>query len=355
MNALRFTRLAAALVVALSVTAAHAVTIDWVTVGDPGNANDTTGYGAVADSFRIMKHEWTNAQYVAFLNAVDPDGTNPDSIYSGAMGVDARGGISFTAGNTVGMKYAARTNMADKPVNYVSWLDAARVANWLEAGGIAYGSSTSGSAAINNGAYTLNGVTSGTAPAKNAGAHYWVPMESEWYKAAYYKGSGTNAGYYAYSTQSDSAPLAVGATVVGTGTSGGVSPVTSGNFANFDSAAIWNGQTGNVTTVGSNGGPSAYGTFDQSGNVDEWMGLDNAASPYGGLRGGRWFDSASNLSSSYRTASSPANEFPYIGFRLASTVGGPAGVPEIDPAGMGSVLALVAGTLAWLERRRFAA
>ena len=34
---------------------AHAVTIDWVTVGNPGNPNDTTGYGAVTDSFQIMK------------------------------------------------------------------------------------------------------------------------------------------------------------------------------------------------------------------------------------------------------------------------------------------------------------
>ena len=47
---------------------AHAVTINWVTVGDPGNTADTTGSpnpaGAVADSFQIMKYEWTNSQYV---------------------------------------------------------------------------------------------------------------------------------------------------------------------------------------------------------------------------------------------------------------------------------------------------
>jgi hypothetical protein len=67
---------------------AHAVTIDWVTVGDPGNAYDTinTGtnpnYGAVADSFRIMKFEFTNQQYTDFLNSVDPNGTNPNSVYS---------------------------------------------------------------------------------------------------------------------------------------------------------------------------------------------------------------------------------------------------------------------------------
>ena len=44
----------AALVVALLTSLAlpaHAVTIDWVTVGDPGNAADTTCYGDVADSF----------------------------------------------------------------------------------------------------------------------------------------------------------------------------------------------------------------------------------------------------------------------------------------------------------------
>ena len=36
---------------------AHAVTIDWRTVGDPGNAADTApaGYGAVADAFQMMK------------------------------------------------------------------------------------------------------------------------------------------------------------------------------------------------------------------------------------------------------------------------------------------------------------
>lgn len=353
MTALRFACVAVSLLVAVGGRPASAVTVNWVSVGDPGNPNDTTGYGAVADSFRIMAHEWTNARYVEFLNAVDPDGTNPNSIYSSSMGSDARGGITYFAGNSNGTKYVAKTNMGDKPVNYVSWLDAARVANWLQAGATTYADSTSGSTAINSGAYTLNGVTSGTAPAKNPGAQYWIPAESEWYKAAYYKASGTNAGYWQYATQATgTAPLAVGATVVGTGTLSGVSPVISGNFANFGSAAIWNNQTGNVTSVGTNGGPSAYGTFDQGGNVDEWMALDNAASPYGGLRGGRWFDSASNLTSSYRNASSPANEFDYIGFRLAGSPSSPSGVPEIDPGSATGVIALIGGALACLERRR---
>ena len=48
----------ASLLASLAVPA-HAVTIDWVTVGDPGNTADTTGLpnpaGAVATSFQIMK------------------------------------------------------------------------------------------------------------------------------------------------------------------------------------------------------------------------------------------------------------------------------------------------------------
>ena len=141
MNLLRSFATCATVAVCLmgfAAPAAHAVTIDWVTVGDPGNAADTTGNpnpaGAVADSFQIMKFEFTNAQYADFLNAVDPSGTNPNSVYNTSMGSNARGGISFTSGAASGSKYAIRTNMGDKPVIYVSWFDAARVANWLQNG-----------------------------------------------------------------------------------------------------------------------------------------------------------------------------------------------------------------------------
>ncbi len=90
----------------LGVQSAHAVTIDWVTVGDPGNTADTApeGYGDVADSFQIMKYEWTNSQYTDFLNSVDASGTNPNSVYNTSMGSDARSGISFTSGAASGSK-----------------------------------------------------------------------------------------------------------------------------------------------------------------------------------------------------------------------------------------------------------
>ena len=42
--------------------------LEFVEVGDPGNAADDTGFGAVGYPFRIGKTEVTAAQWVAFLN-----------------------------------------------------------------------------------------------------------------------------------------------------------------------------------------------------------------------------------------------------------------------------------------------
>ncbi|RLS43287.1 MAG: PEP-CTERM sorting domain-containing protein [Planctomycetota bacterium] len=335
----------AAVLTSLAVPA-HAVTIDWVTVGDPGNAADTApaGFGAVSTSFQIMKYEFTNQQYTEFLNSVDASGTNPNSVYNADMGNSAsnRGGISFTSGAASGSKYAVRTNFGNKPVNWVNWFDAARVSNWLMNG-------ATGTSSTETGAYTLNNETSGNAPAVNPGATIYIPTENEWYKAAYYKGGSTNAGYWNYATRSNTAPTKVTATTVGTGTSGGVSPVTTGNFANFSQGANWNSQPGNVTTVGTNGGASAYGAFDMSGNLLEWNDLTGAVGSSRGLRGGDWFNvSAGNLSSSDGFTTDPAlDNFGYIGFRLAS----PVAVPEPSTYAM-ALAGLACGGFVVFRRRR---
>jgi formylglycine-generating enzyme required for sulfatase activity len=190
-----------AAVACLLPASAFAGPIQWVIVGDPGNMADTapSGYGAVATSFQIMKYEFTNQQYTDFLNSVDRNGTNPNSVYNAEMGSGARGGISLTSGAASGSKYAVKTNMGDKPVNFVSWFDAARVSNWLMNG-------ATSSSSTETGAYTLvGGQTTGIAPAVNSGATFYIPTEDQWYKAAYYKGGGTNAGYWNYATQSDTA------------------------------------------------------------------------------------------------------------------------------------------------------
>ncbi len=66
-------RLLALVTLMLAFPAQAVVNIDWVTVGDPGNACDSHPYGcpgAVAYEYRIGKYEVTNAQYAEFLNAV---------------------------------------------------------------------------------------------------------------------------------------------------------------------------------------------------------------------------------------------------------------------------------------------
>ncbi len=317
---------------------AEPITIDWVTVGDPGNAADTTGYGAVAGEYKIMKFEFTNAQYVDFLNAVDPNAQNLRSLYNPQMDTSPYGGIGYLFFAAAGTKYRVRTNMGDKPVNFVDWFDAARVANWMHNG--------QGSGSTETGAYTLNGATSGEAVARNPGALFYVPNEDEWYKAAYYKGGSANAGYWDYATQSDSAPSPVSAGPTGIGSAG-----PNGNFANYYQGADWNGRRGNFTTIGTNGGPSAYGALDMSGNALEWNDLDGTPSLFRGYRGGSFIANDSfAVSSAYRLFQYTTTSLDTMGFRLAGVSAQP--VPEIDPAGMGSVLALVTGALGLLERRR---
>jgi len=314
--------LVALILASLAVPNAHAVTIDWATVGDPGNANDTTGYGAVSYEYRIMKFEFTNDQYAAFLNAIDPDGTNPNSVYNANMGSNGRGGITNT-GTTAGSIYAAKENMGGKPVIFVNWWDAARVSNWLHNGAQTYGSTdSSASAPQNNGAYTTGSATTGSAVPVNAGALFSIPTENEWYKAAYYNptlNAGTG-GYRVYGNGFDSTPGTVTADASGVGSAGGV-----GNFANYNFVTDWNGQTGNVTTVGTNGGASYYGAFDMSGNVWEWNDLTGALGASRGTRGGSWASDASGVSSAVRGAGDASFDASLsTGFRLASPVPEPS-------------------------------
>ena len=331
----RLSRVAALVVALLTSLAlpAQAVTIDWVTVGNPGNAADTTGLpnpaGAVADSFQIMKYEFTNQQYADFLNSVAA--TDTYSLYNASMGSDARGGIT-RSGTSGAYTYAAKPNMGDKPVIYVSWFDAARVSNWLMNGGTSLSSTETG-------AYTLNSGTSGNAPAVNLGATFYIPTENQWYKAAYYKGGSTNAGYWDYATQSDTAPTAVTSGSTGIGSAG-----NAGNFANFGLAADWNGQNGNVTTVGTNGGANAYNAFDMSGNVIEWNDLTGAAGLSRGARGGVWDNIALLLSSSSRNTYTASNENEYFGFRLAA-------VPEPSTYAM-ALTGLACGGYTLFRRRK---
>lgn len=318
----------------LAASAAN-ITIDTVPVGNPGNAPDPyTGdqRGSVSYDYRIGTTEITNAQYAAFLNA--KAASDPLALYNTSMGTDARGGITRN-GSDGSYTYTTKSNMADKPVNYVSWYDAIRFANWLHNG--------QGAGDTETGAYTLLGGTptpsNGNSVTRNPGANWWLPSEDEWYKSAYHQPAaqgGDLDDYWLYPTKSNSAPT------VATADSGGNISNPGTNVANYKGGANWNAQNGNVTTVGSAGplSESFYGTSDQGGNVWEW----NEALLFGSTRGvrGGSLGEAFGLESVLPLDDNPAIENYLVGFRLAT-------VPEPGTA----MLGIVGCALLWVLRKRF--
>jgi formylglycine-generating enzyme len=322
----------------LAASPAHAVTIEWSTVvSSTGNAADPlTGYGSVDREYRIGKHEVTIGQYTQFLNAVDPSGTNPYSLYNNTMETDGNiRGILFSSGSASGQKYSP-IGSPNRPITYVSWFDAARFANWMQNG--------QGSGSTETGAYTLvGGQTGGIAPKKNDGAQFYIPTEDEWYKAAYFSpvlnsGSG---GYYTYATQSNTDPgNAIGSGANQANYNNGVYSVTQSDS--------YSGSQNYLTDVGAfTNSASYYGTFDQNGNVWEWNDLTGDAGSSRGLRGGDWDNIAFNLSSSSRNTPAPSSENSDIGFRLAS----PVAVPEPSTWVMG-LAGIACGGWQMFRRRR---
>jgi formylglycine-generating enzyme len=286
-----------------SISSLHAqplVNIETVTVGDPGNAADTTGYGAVADVFAMGKYEVTIEQYTAFLNAVAA--TDTYSLYNPRMATDLNIAGITQAGSSGSFSYSA-LGSGSRPISYVSWFDAARFANWMQNGANA-GASTE------TGAYTLNGASSGVNFTKNAGATWWIPSEDEWVKAAYYKGGSTNAGYWLYPTQSDTAPgNLIGGVANQANYYNGVYAVTQ--------SSDYSDSINYLTDAGAfSNNASAYDTFDQGGNVWEWN--DAVIGSSRGLRGGSWDYNVSGLQSSVSINFDPSSEDRFVGFRVAS-------------------------------------
>jgi sulfatase modifying factor 1 len=327
---------AVAVCVALASAASAAVNIETVPVGNRGNAADThgAGYGAVNYEYSIGKYEVTASQYTGFLNAVAA--TDTYGLYNTSMSrTDDGSGIARSGGGTIGnpYTYTVDANFVNRPVNYVSFYDSCRFANWLHNGQLT-GAQNAGTTEA--GAYTLtsDGITNNTIT-RNTGWQWAVTSEDEWYKAAYYKGGGANAGYWDYPTSINTAP-------------GQDMTDASGNNANYYTMpGDYPIDSGKYTTVAGEfqNSDSPYGTFDQGGNVWEW----NEAIPYvshRGLRGGSFYayggvgGGPESLRADGRYYGNPVDEGVYFGFRVSQ-------VPE--PATM-SLLAL-GGVLA-LRRRR---
>jgi len=304
-------------------TASASIVIQTVPVGNPGNAADTTGYGAVAYSYNIGEYDVTSSQYTAFLNAVAA--TDTYGVYNSSMAGTTSGNPGIIQSGASGSyTYSVAAGRGNYPVTDVTFWDATRFANWLNNG---QPTGVQGPGTTETGTYTLtsDGITNNTIT-RNASYTWAVTSENEWYKAAYYTSAGGtgngNPNYWLYPTQSNTISLSQANYWTGAG---------SGPGSGTDS-----------TTVGTYAYPSYYGTYDQGGDV--WQMNESIYSgSYRGLRGGSFYrDGVSYLQSGSHGVGYPTDEFLDIGFRVSE-------VPE--PAALGIFTLGLTGLLA---RRRSA-
>lgn len=290
---------------------------------DDGNASDA--YGGVDYNYYIGTYEVTNTQYTAFLNA--KGASNAHDLWNPRMNeYKHQGGIerSGTAGSYT---YSVKVGMGNKPVNNVNFWDAARFVNWLTNG--------KGDGDTETGMYnTLNGVLYPDNRTVTREQSAWtaggvaIANHDEWYKAAYYdpdKNDGSG-GYWLYANRSDSIDV---------------------DYANYKGSVNELRDVGSYETV-----DSFYGTFDQSGNVWEWIeddqvrDLDNPSHENRRVvRGGGYLDQQITLRASSRYDTSAHGDNNGRGFRVTSLN------PIPEPSAYSGILGGLALAIAIVRRK----
>jgi formylglycine-generating enzyme required for sulfatase activity len=286
-------------------TGANAFTMEFVTIGNPNNAADTTGSpnpaGSVAYTYNLGMYEVSRDQITKANSA-------------GSLGITLQNMTNYGGNGLL------------KPATGISYYEAAKYVNWLNTstgGTAAYKFDGSGNFQLwsaGDAGYNANNLF------RNSLAKYWLPSSNEWYKGAYGSPNGT---WFNYPTGSDSAPTAV---AVG----------TTANTAVYNQSA----STGPADITNA-GGLSSYGTMGQGGNVWEWMetaydGTNNTAGENRDIRGGAWYSGSHRLDASIRSFGDPASGDYSYGFRVAS-------VPEPSTI---SLLAVGLSGLALVRRRK---
>lgn len=331
------------LVMAAFLVAVHVhatVELSWTNVGNPGNSADHNGLGSVSYTYQISRYEVTNAQYTEFLNA--KESTSVLGLYNTGMATSAHGGILRT-GSSGSYSYTVKSGYENKPVVFVSLLDAMRFSNWLH-NGQGSSSTESGSYDLSQNVYTL---------AHSISATVWVPTENEWYKAAYYQpaaSGGDYDSYWSYATASNDGPFSA-PNSLGTGptanyySNDGLANGHDGGFAVTQSTTLVPG-TNYLTDVGHyHDSASFFATFDQTGNVLEWSEtiIDRGFTWDRLTLGGSWYyDYSAAIAGSHSLSAGWESEQDSIGFRLARVV------PEPSRA---MLCTLALGALVLIRRR----
>jgi len=293
---------------------ANTFQMEFVPIGNPGNAADTTGFprpaGSVGYEYGIGKYEVSGSMIYHY-------------------------NVNFGTPN--GLEIPPKSHYPNTPAQEFSWNEAARFVNWLNTstGYHAAYKFTTGGIRDNISLWTSSDVGYDAAnPYRNSFAKYVLPSYDEWYKAAYYDPNKPGgAGYWLYPTGSNDLPRRV---------SSGTDPNTAVYGQNLYSFPA---------PVDQAGGLSPYGVMGLGGNVYEWeegpfdlVDFRSGGSARG-VRGGAW-NYFADMSSFDRHAQYPGLGYvPYhgsIGFRVVSLSSDipPSIVPEPGMIVIGSILGI---------------
>jgi hypothetical protein len=285
--------------------------------------------GGVEYRYGIGQLEVTVAQYVAFLNTVDPAGRRKHNLYSASESSSEwpkYGQIDFSTGAPAGRHYSvASPEWADKPYGFANFLRSARFANSLYNGQLlAKRASANGgfryvtyrvrlSRRTEQGMYDMKV----RAMTRSQRSGFVVPSQNEWIKAAYYDPSG--GGKYSYWKYPTNAGVFEDGTATAPNqstldpTTGDVTNASTQPLATFHASetaapswcpAAFSAETcstvnpygippeayarayqGSLGTVGQAKTTSPWGTLDQGGNAVEWT--DTITPPPFGIKGKR--------------------------------------------------------------------
>ncbi len=258
--------------------------IEFVDIGNPGNAADTTGTpsaaGSVPYTYRLGKYE-ISEQMIDKANIL------------GGLGISW-----FVRG-------------PDKPAGSVSWNEAARFINWLnltsgsvaaykfaiQPGAVGYDSNANIELwTVSDAGYDPNNLY------RNSLAKYFLPSANEWYKAAYFEPvSGTYHRYPMINPINEN----IAPTAVASGTTPGTAVFSQPIPADITLA----------------GGLGYFGTMAQAGNMIEWEEtnfnlINNNPAQIRGYRGGSFSGANSDSGREDRFSAFPTAGG--IGFRIAS-------------------------------------
>jgi hypothetical protein len=288
--------------------------------------------GGVNHRYGIGQLEITVAQWVKFLNTVDPTGRDKHHLYNpteSSAGWPKYGQIEMTSQAPMGHRYSvAFPEWADKPYGFADFLRAARFVNSLYNGRLLARQSSRKegfkyvtyrvrlSKQTERGMYDLaQQKRTGATRAHTKG--FVVPSQDEWIKAAYYDpSSGGTFSYWKYPTNpgvfGDGSATAPSVTSLDP-TNGNVTNAATQPLANYHSSSVpapsWCPTAisagacssvnpfgidptayaelyqGSLSTVGQAKTTSPWGTLDQGGNAVEWT--DTITPPPTGRNDGR--------------------------------------------------------------------